>query len=584
MPAKRKAAARSYGKAAPTPSRKRQRQEPLYQTDPFRHLPFDCATLILEDLDPVTILNCEQVDRGWAAFIRTWICAVGLRIHYPSVWHLELKQDEATSVWLYKANTAPIFTLPPGKASAVRKVEAHDGTFTIAGDFAAWGHGKHIYWQDLRFQDDGTFRPVQKLELKMDFGERGEEEEGRKPKIVMMRLNARGYLLLRFMWVSIETPQMDRYRDVLVQLQTGKTRWHYEGPVRADDEFIPRDERRLVGLDEHRVYYTSDIDILAVDIESGSELYRAPLPGTGRDRAYWIHFWPSKGAYTGFLSLNGRDVLVGLIPVRDASPMPEFAILVMDGATGHVIQQLPLTYAWSNSWRIVVSAEKTAFALVNEGSHLFRNAQIVRMFSAAPDGVFHEADDQIIDYDMPPDWPATAFDPGVSRVVADPFRHLLAFVQADGDKAGVGIAGLRPCDADRAVRRLKRDYGVKSTGALIKGSCCEVSLPPPPPCATCGHAGPGDAGSNSRRSLPIVPGSVYTVRFADERRLVIEVTRVLPRVGDRIFQNRICEYYVVDFVLRRREACVQDDLTGAQALPEEQPGDKALFRWPGFWS
>ncbi|KAL4899968.1 hypothetical protein BDW74DRAFT_183284 [Aspergillus multicolor] len=205
----------------------------------------------------------------------------------------------------------------------------------MAGNFAAWGHGHHLYWQNLAFRDDGTSSPIQRLDVKNELQK--EDADEAKPQLDVMPLNADGFLLGYPDTPSNHRNKMDPRRNCP---DTGPVPHKPARPAHSPPRRAPRLLR-----DQHQ--------IIAVAIDTNTEVYRALVPGTGLNRAWSFHytqFLTSGGPYTGLLRLNRREVLVSFISsptappgVRLFGPSSDCEILVVDGATGRFVQQIPLT-------------------------------------------------------------------------------------------------------------------------------------------------------------------------------------------------------------------------------------------------
>ncbi|KAL4999438.1 hypothetical protein BDV10DRAFT_193644 [Aspergillus recurvatus] len=540
----------SSHQATPTRSRKRRCQQnavTIRATDPFRYLSFDCASVVLGFLDPVSVIRCERVHKGWVAFIRLWICAVGLRTHFPDAWSLELKQDEATSVEIYKQETAPFATFPSGKASAIRRISAHTRLFTVAGDFGAWYDGQHIRWQDLGFCEDGSFHRIQKLKMEL-------KEDESVSRIHSLHLNRDGCLLIRAL------PMIGAYKDFLVDLKSGEIRWRRE--ELAAVVLDPMDDRRTlrpVCLGADRVYYVSDRVIAALDIYSGAQLYEALLPNANWGSPWHVEAFGRKylsGNHSAEVQLGSRKVFVGIIAV-DSLPRPSSILLIMDGQTGESLQQIPFTV--QDRTTLIVSPDQRKFAVVSNTPDF--KALIIRKFTTAPDARSFVQHLQLVDH------PTKAFGSLVSaREAVDPFRCIVALMD-EYHKPKVAALTQREGSLDETLRAHKEMYGTKGN-VLYKGMHREVTLPPT------------HRGGPRRSCLP--QGAVYSrndilyVHLVDGHRLVIETMRWVsrPAWSEALSQRHtMTEYLILDFKLRPGEEHM-DDEDSQQTTPESSPDDE----------
>ncbi|KAL5049367.1 hypothetical protein BDW71DRAFT_204632 [Aspergillus fruticulosus] len=554
MTGKRKAAAvTSKGnsrKATPARSRKHRCQQHTVDsitTDPFCYLNFDCASLILEHLDPVSVVRCERVDRGWMKFIRFWIYGLGLRAHFPEVWNPELRQDEAKSVKIYKEQAAPFATFLAGKASAVRKVSAHMRLFTAAGDFAAWYDGRHIHWQDLGFREDGSFHPVQKLRMEL-------REYENLARIQDLHLNGDGCLLIRVL------PMIGFYKDFLVDLKSGEIRWRRD-EFAVMDPTGDRPVLRPVSLGADRVYYVSDRVIAAFDIKSGAHLYETPLPSPNWVNPWHVEAFDRKylsGNHSALVQLGGREVLVGIIPTDSASGHSSI-LLIMDGQTGESLQQIPLRM--QDRTMLVVSPDQREFAVVGNTPDF--KALVLQRFAPAPDGRSFVQHLQLVDH------PTKAFGSLVStREAVDPFRSLVAFMDKYNEPR-VAALMQREGPLDETMRAHKKTYGTKGN-VLFKGMHREVTLPPT-------HRG-GPRRSFLSRVREYNGNDSLHVHLVDGHRVVIEKVRWVsrPAWSEAMTQrHNVTEYVILDFKVRPAEE--DEESESERTTPGSSPDDEMGF-------
>ncbi|KAL6235497.1 hypothetical protein BDW75DRAFT_240078 [Aspergillus navahoensis] len=556
MAGKRKAVVAYKGsnyKATPTP-RKRCCQKhtvDIRHTDPFCYLNFDCASQILEYLDPVSVVRCERVSTGWRGFIRLWICALGLRMQFPDAWNPELKEDKSMSVKIYKGQAAPFATFPAGKASAVRKIWAHVRLFTVAGDFAAWYDGRHIRWQDLSFREDGSFHRIQKLNLEL-------REDEKLSRLQSLHLNEDGCLLIR------AVPMLGIYKDFLVDLQTEEIRWRREEIATiVMDPIGDRQALRPVALGADMVYYVSDRAIVGLDIRSGVQLYETPLPNANWENPGHVEAFGRKflsGNHSALVKLAGREVFVGIIPV-DSLWRRSSILLIMDGQRGELLQQTPFTT--QDRTTLMVSPDQRQFAVV--GTTPDFKALVIRKFAPAPDGRSFMQHLQLVDH------PTKAFSSLISTPGAvDPFRSVVALMDKY-HKPGVAALIQREGPVGKTMRAHVETYGTKGN-VLFKGMHREVTLPPTH------YGGP-------RRSFPS-SGRVYSrndilyVHLVDGHRVVIETMHRVPRPAwsEALTQRHIVtEYVVLDFKLRPGEEHTDDEEDAEHTTPESSPDNGMGF-------
>ncbi|KAL4978862.1 hypothetical protein BDW66DRAFT_148717 [Aspergillus desertorum] len=552
MAGKRKDAAVADKADKSTQSRKRRCQKcttDIKHTDPFRYLNFDCASLILEYLDPVSVIRCERVAEGWAEFIRLWICALGLRVHFPDSWNFEIAQDGAKSVKIYKDLAVPFAAFSTGKASAVRKISSHMRLFTVAGDVAAWYDGRHIRWQDLSFRGDGSFHPIQKLSMELT-------EDENLSRIQSLHLNKDGCLLIR------ASPMIGIYKDFLVDLKTGEIRWKRE--ELAAVVLDPIDDRRSLrpaSLGTERVYYVSNRVIAALDISSGAQLYETRLPVGNWENPWHVEAFGCKylsGNHSALVKAAGREVFVGIIPVDSASRRSSI-LLIMDGQTGELMQKIPFTM--QDRTTLVVSPDQREFAVVGNTPDF--KALIIRKFTMAPDGRSFVQHLELVDR------PTRTFGSLISaREAVDPFRSLVALLD-ENHEPRVAALMHREGPLDETMRTHKETYGTRGN-VLLKGMHREVTLPPM-------HRG------GPRRSF-LSTGRVYSgndillVHLVDGHRIVIERMRWVsrPAWSEALTQRHIVtEYVILDFKLRPGKE--HGDEEYAQTTPASSPDDGMGF-------
>ncbi|KAL4758774.1 uncharacterized protein BDW70DRAFT_152209 [Aspergillus foveolatus] len=556
MAAKRKAAAltgrRDNPSSSPAPRKRRCRKYTAHIscTDPFRCLNFDCASIIFEYLDPVSIVRCERVDKAWRKLMRLWICTLGLRVHFPDAWNPKIKQDENVSVKVYKEQAAPFATFPAGRASAGRKISAYMKLFTVAGDYAAWYDGRHIHWQDLSFRADGSLRPTQTLKLEL-------KEDEDLAQIESLRLNKEGCLLIRAL------PMVGMYKDFLVDLNTGKIKWRRD--ELATVVLDPIGDCRIlrpVLLGAERAYYVNDRVIAALDINSGALLYETPLHNVNWEDAWHIETFGRKclsESHSALVKLAGREVFVGIIPVHNA--LHRSSILqIMDSETGNVLQQIPFTR--QDRTTLLVSPDQRGFAVVDNTPDF--KALIIRKFTPTPDGRFFAQHLQLVDHRT------KVFGSLVSTPVAvDPFRSLVVLID-EYHEPRVAALIEREGALNKTMQAHKNIYGTKGN-VLFKGMHREVTLPPT------------RTGGPRRSFLPndrMHRGNdILHVHLLDGHRAVIETNRWVPRPSwsEALTQcHNMAEYMILDFKLRPGQVhpCDEDS---EQTTPETSLDDEIGF-------
>ncbi|KAL4752193.1 hypothetical protein BDW72DRAFT_202433 [Aspergillus terricola var. indicus] len=557
MAGKRKAAPvtrrRDNPKTTLTPGKRRCQKHTAYIicTDPFRRLNFDCASMIFEYLDPVSIVRCERVDKAWGKLMRLWICTLGLRVHFPDAWNAELKNNENVSVRVYKEQAAPFATLPAGRASAVRKISAHMKLFTVAGDYAAWYDGQHIRWQDLSFCADGSFHPTLKLKLELD-------EDENVAQIQSLRLNKEGCLLIRAL------PTIGIYKDFLVDLKTGEVRWRRDELAAAVLDPIGNCQiLRPVLVGAERVYYVSDRVIAALDINSGALLYETPLHNANWEDPWHFEAFGRKclsESHSALVKLTGREVFVGIIPVHSPSHRSSI-LLIMDSETGDALQQIPFTR--QDRTKLLVSPDQRGFAVVDNTPDF--KALIIRKFVAAPDGRTFTQHLQLVDHRT------KVFGSLVSTSEAvDPFRSLVVLID-EYQEPRVAALMQREGPLGKTMQAHKSTYGTKGN-VLFKGMHREVTLPP------ARQGGP-------RRSF--VPNNrmhtgndILHVHLVDGHRAVIETIRWVPRPAwsEALTQcHNMAEYVILDFRLRPGKEHPDDEEDSEQTTPENSSDDGIGF-------
>ncbi|KAL4739980.1 hypothetical protein BDV11DRAFT_204715 [Aspergillus similis] len=553
MAGKRKAAAvtprRDNPKSTPTPGKRRCQKHTAHIicTDPFRRLNFDCASMIFEYLDPVSIVRCERVDKAWGNLMRLWIYALGLRVHFPNAWNPELKQDENMSVKIYKEQAAPFATFPAGRASAVRKISAHMKLFTVAGDYATWYDGRHIRWQDLSFRADGSLHPAQKLKLELN-------EDESVIQMQSLLLNKEGCLLIRAL------PTIGIYKDFLVDLETGEIRWRRDELAAA--VLDPIGDCRIlrpVSLGADKVYYVNDRVIAALDINSGALLYETPLHNANWEDPWHFEAFGRKclsESHSALVKLAGREVFVGIIPVQSLSHQSSI-LFIMDSETGDALQQIPFTR--QDRTTLLVSPDQRGFAVVDNTPDF--KALIIRTFTAAPDGRTFAQHVQLVDHRT------KVFGSLVSTPGAvDPFRSLVVLID-EYHELRVAALMQREGALEKTMQAHKSTYGTKRN-VLFKGMHREVTLPPTR------HGGPRRSFLPNNRMYR--GNDILHVHLVDGHRAVIETIRWVPRPAwsEALTQcHNMAEYVILDFKLRPGEEHSHDEGDSEQTTPESSPGD-----------
>ncbi|KAJ0418787.1 hypothetical protein BJY00DRAFT_314698 [Aspergillus carlsbadensis] len=269
MPGNGKRKQRPWGPDEPASSRRAGMRK-----DPFRHLCWDCASIVLSYLEAQDLARCERVDQGWRRFVHEWMGAVGFYQHFP-----DLPKSAASTISCTQGR-AMVFKKcvidqaqrqkwSTGSASCAREYTFPGRIFTVKGDFVVCGTDDNLHWQHLGFQSDGTLRPVHTLNYKP------------KGRISRINLHEAGYVFLeiacavnqlssprdttRFLPFSPATGEA--YTQVMVSLETGQELWRQ--PMDFDHQ--------LIALGADRLYFYSsgaqEGSLIARDLRSGELLY-----------------------------------------------------------------------------------------------------------------------------------------------------------------------------------------------------------------------------------------------------------------------------------------------------------------------
>ncbi|RDW76813.1 F-box protein [Aspergillus mulundensis] len=229
-------------------------------TDPARRLPFDCMSLVLQQLDIVDILRCERLNQTWRDFVQTWIHAVGLHLHFPDAPEIEQepvkdkdggndnrtaegkRRDENKRIADEKGRAVKLFkdtaALLSGKPTAVRTFQASSAQVALAGNCIAWFVDRKIYWKDLSRGDKGS------LQRAREFRPRYYQDEVEERIPVRLWISDEGdYILVR-----TQSPTGHCITDHLFHPWNGKEIWYHEHSS-SESMQIP-----LV-FGEHRIYY-----------------------------------------------------------------------------------------------------------------------------------------------------------------------------------------------------------------------------------------------------------------------------------------------------------------------------------------
>ncbi|KAL4948495.1 hypothetical protein BDW69DRAFT_189212 [Aspergillus filifer] len=309
--------------------------------DPFTQLPFDCARMILDHLHIQGILHCEKVSRGWREVVDSWIFLGGLRLHFPELCSQERLQSSSKAVRAYKSRGVAKINLFSGMSTGIRKFVADERFFVTAGDYVAWKEGDDIFWNNLRYQPDGSFEYIMKLDFDL------------QDAVINMLLNDDGYLLVR------TQPYRLWYRDHLFNLETGKKLWENDThiDIRLAESLSPLTRPLLLGTDTAYFVTASHEtwDLIALDLRTGEEIYR--VQHNSHDYGYWYesaqHLHPKDSQRhisrnsTILLKIRGREILVGLAVARihkhEYGLFPASAsLLIIDGETGKGMQNVDI--------------------------------------------------------------------------------------------------------------------------------------------------------------------------------------------------------------------------------------------------
>ncbi|KAL4794022.1 hypothetical protein BDV19DRAFT_390534 [Aspergillus venezuelensis] len=328
---------------------------PAKRRDPLKHLSFDCARMILDQLHIQDILHCEKVSRGWREVVDSWIFLGGLRLHFPELCSQEPTQTFSSAVKTFKSHGVAKINLFTGMSTGIRKFVADGRFFVTVGDYVAWKEGDAIYWNNLRYQPDGSFEYIMKLGFDL------------KDPVINMLMNDDGYLLVR------TQPCRLWYRDHLFNLETGETLWENDLHIdmQLEESLSPMTRPLLLGTDT--AYFVTAAyetwDLIARDLITGQEIYRAQH--NTRDYGHWYesdrHLHPKDSQRhisrnsTILLKIKGREVLVGLavsvIHKHEYGLFPAPAsLLIVDGDTGKGMQNVDIH---ANDFAYLVPSERS---------------------------------------------------------------------------------------------------------------------------------------------------------------------------------------------------------------------------------
>ncbi|KAL4915663.1 hypothetical protein BDW62DRAFT_212517 [Aspergillus aurantiobrunneus] len=414
-------------KTIPFQQNKKQQQAPggldtlKARIDPLQFLPWDCTNLVLQYLDIRDLARCEQVGRAWRDFVQRWMVDVGRRYCLPGDWTPDITgltgfEEAVRTVRKSVVEYAAYRKFTSGNASCARRYEASaPGLFDSNGDFAVWHAGESIFWQNLRFQDDGSLHPVQKLAVRVT-----------RDNMPYLGVNAE---------------------------ETGK--WLWKRRTWPDT--------KLFAIGKERVYLVSTDPgkrtLTARDIKSGRLLYEVPV----------VHSVRRSRPPVPVQQRGGEEVIVNIHSVSMGGTIVIVnGLQIINGKDGRVLQTIA-TRIWVHGSQIIPRrSEEGGFAVLSHfrSTHWYVKIQ---KFSQDPNGrAFRSESTEVLQLGQYPH--------PINEIAIEPYRYIA--VSLEGRRALPRVIQIRQNSNPTIDRRTLPPNTVRNTDKwLCIGSGQEVTLP-----------------------------------------------------------------------------------------------------------
>ncbi|KAL4899961.1 hypothetical protein BDW74DRAFT_183277 [Aspergillus multicolor] len=462
--------------------------------DPFRALNLDCVYVVLVHMDVYFLARMQQVCRLWKVQTQEWIATQGLYLNFPLARNTSLMaagapQDPHDAMDIdpnvraamaefgrFGLDQATTDHWIAGRASSnarYRTTGAGSG-IVMKGDYVGWREGRSLFSCRLRFQKtlggDAPY-PAKEMEYHVPV----------HYSLADMRLHAAGYLVIVESSQPVRPDMVDfvqdfRYRQIVIDVKTGKTLWFMEVPYRAIEQGnLEVNTIAPIALGWRRLYrYGKEDDVDVYDLATGKLLYtfRSALQAVWMDaKNTWVWRFEDREVMAVFQALETEDEGE---EDEDGNLIPgKSRIDFIDTKTGLKLQTIDFTQ--QDYIRLATSSKRgeKAFALINgytsgSGRRIIESQTFE--YSPSKDGLFVQRGPvETIDL--------TAL--GVQseekdKIDIDPFMRLIVAVHVDvgsprmvsmpGAPPGVAFSVRQTPPAHPHSGRQKRPYSVYRDG------------------------------------------------------------------------------------------------------------------------
>ncbi|RDW64472.1 F-box protein [Aspergillus mulundensis] len=525
------------------------------ESDPFRALCWDCGSMILEHLDVLDLLQCEQVNKGWREFVKHWIAVRGY-LFFPETWKPHLRDVEDVDERLTRAEEAAVkyaqyLRVKTGRASGVREINSAT-SFKVAGDFAVWTVGTKVLGRRLGFQENGATYPTRTWDLTVELT----TAPGTSwvYHSVDLQVGPGGHVHMRIF-------RDGEFEDRMMLIQTGEELWRKTYPVvtfmghhnviLAMSETSMYSASRMHNSDDHCYYYVHDLN-------TGDVWHWSHLPD------FTLAQFPPLCLRRIRTGGQERDVLVAFSFAEDPSApnsWPGFnmrgcgpghldGLRVIDSLTGGVLQTVRFPICSSKILyvdppQLLASPEnKSEIAVVcrhrtQDGGFVFK----VDRFSFDAAGTLYKARTEAMRHRPDAHCDANCADTvdftDHSSLSIDPFRYIFLNAKSTQHEDMPAISAIEPCGVFDAVD----DDGdpihtdVKVDAWFQDGSCTKISVP--------GNSSELQNSAALMRERSTTVNTVYRLDCVGENKLLLLYESWAVHEHDIL-------HYLFDFDFRRR--------------------------------
>ncbi|KAL4900476.1 hypothetical protein BDW74DRAFT_182807 [Aspergillus multicolor] len=317
-----------------------------FHSDPFQALCWDCGSMILEHLDVLDLLRCEQVSKRWKGFVEHWIAVRGY-VFFPETWNPSLRDVRDVDERIARGEEAAVkyaqyARVKTGQASGVRGINSAT-SFKVAGDFAAWTVGTRVFGRRLGFQANGAAYPTKTWSFAYELSTHGGATWAYHS--VDLQVGPGGHVHVRIF-------RDGEFEDRMLLIQTGKELWRKTYPVvtfmghhnmiLTMTETLMYSASRMHNSDDHCYYYVHDLKtgdvwhwspLADFTLAQFPSLVMRRVQAGGKERDVLVAYSFAKDT-----SLSMYMAAHNIITVQDPDPEHIDGLQVIDPQTGAALQ------------------------------------------------------------------------------------------------------------------------------------------------------------------------------------------------------------------------------------------------------